>query len=38
MPFPNHEETAVPFPYRDPMVGKRQCRLLYIIPAQPELI
>ncbi|MEG4577305.1 hypothetical protein QUA56_32230 [Microcoleus sp. N3A4] len=33
-----NQETALPFPYARLIVGKRHCRFLYIIPAQPELI
>jgi hypothetical protein len=28
----------MPFPYKIILVGKRHCRVLYIIPVQPELI
>ncbi len=41
VPTINHgRETALPCPLylRLIMVGKRHCRVLYIIPAQPELI
>ncbi len=31
------EETAMPSPYARLIVGKRHCRVLYLIPAQPEL-
>ena len=32
------EDTAVPFLAQSIAVGKRHCRVLYIIPAQQELI
>ncbi|MEG3994403.1 hypothetical protein, partial [Microcoleus sp. SVA1B1] len=30
-----NQDTAVPFPYNNSGVGKRHCRFLYVIPAQP---
>ncbi len=33
-----NQDTAVPCPYKSSGVGTRHCRVLYIIPAQPELI
>jgi len=33
-----NQDTAVPCPYDESDVGKRHCRVLYIILATPELI
>ncbi|MEG3877612.1 hypothetical protein QT972_09545, partial [Microcoleus sp. herbarium7] len=33
-----NQDKAAPRPYNKSGVGKRHCRILYIIPVQPELI